>query len=520
MALSTDSPSSQTVFNSDIVVIALILVMTYAAARCIYLLHFHPLSKFPGPKIAAVSNIWYAYHWMSQRWPWAVEAAIKQYGDVVRVAPNELAFGNPQAAADIYGAHDKSLEKFVKTDIKDYARDKDGGLIFQQDPVRHRQIARQMAPAFSPKATRAKDPILHRYADLFVDKMKELGRQKNGVSLPTWVQWLAMDIAAEMAYHHPVNSMRDERDSDYLNVVLSFNRFATMTQVLRRFPWLSFLRYLVLPVSLVGKLMQLRKVSLEEMHRRLTLKGATEHIDYFEQLMPADGHVPDDPEELLHLSKISTQLMFAGYLPPSDWYYGIFFHLLHSPRWMEIVTREIRDTFSSYDEIAPEAAASLPYLNVCLKEALRCFNTSASIDGMPVYSPGAMVDGQFIPKGTTCQFSAFSVTRSSRYFHDPLQYRPERWLPTDDRLYDSKYANDNLEAFAPFSQGPRMCSGKEVAWWQVRLVMAKVLWSFNPELVPGRDVNLERDLTAWAYWVKPELRVRFIPAAREGGESS
>ncbi|KAI0203726.1 cytochrome P450 [Astrocystis sublimbata] len=516
MAPSNDPSSLQTAWGQHFLVLALILVITYATARCIYLLHFHPLSRFPGPKIAAVSNVWYVYHWLSQRYPWAVEKALKQYGDVVRIAPNELAFGNPQASTDIYSAHEKSLEKFVKTDIKDFARDKDGGLIFQQDPARHRQIAKRMAPAFSPKATRAKDPILHRYADIFVDKMKAHGGEKNGISLPTWVQWLAMDIAAEMAYHHPVNSMKDERDSDYLNIVLSFNRFATMTQALRRFPWLSYLRYLVLPVSLVGKLMQLRKVSLEEMHRRLTMKGATEHIDYFEQLMPADGKVPEDPDELLHLSKISTQLMFAGYLPPSDWYYGTFFHLLHNSRCLETVTQEIRDAFSSYDEITPETAASLPYLNACLKEALRCFNTSVLIDGMPVYSPGAVVDGHFIPKGTTCQYSGFSVARNPRYFRDPLQYRPERWLPTDHHLYDDKYANDNLEAFIPFSQGPRMCSGKEIAWWQARLVMSKVLFTIDPELVPGQDVDLERDLTAWAYWVKPELRVRFIPATHKG----
>jgi hypothetical protein len=38
-------------------------ILAYVATRIIYLLKFHPASKFPGPKLAAVSNIPYAYHW-------------------------------------------------------------------------------------------------------------------------------------------------------------------------------------------------------------------------------------------------------------------------------------------------------------------------------------------------------------------------------------------------------------------------------------------------------------------------
>ncbi|KAL2048922.1 hypothetical protein ABVK25_010775 [Lepraria finkii] len=73
------------------------VVVLYATCRGIYLLYFHPLAKFPGPKIAAVSNIWYAYHWFSGRYPWAIEAVLNRYGDVVRIAPNELVFMTPQA---------------------------------------------------------------------------------------------------------------------------------------------------------------------------------------------------------------------------------------------------------------------------------------------------------------------------------------------------------------------------------------------------------------------------------------
>ncbi|KAI1089462.1 cytochrome P450 [Rostrohypoxylon terebratum] len=431
-------------------------------------------------------------------------------GDVVRIAPNELAFGNPRAAEDIYSSHEKSLETFVKTDIHDFAKDKDGGLIWQQDPHRHRQIAKQVAQAFSRKAIRATDPVIHHYVDLFVNKMKEIGNTPGGVDLSNWVQWLAMDIAADMAYSHQVDCMKEARNSAYLNAVLSFNKFATMTQVLRRFPWLGFLRFAVFPVSLLGQLMQLRKASLREMHRRLSLQGATEHADYFDQLAPAAGRAGGDPDEILRLSKISTQLMFAGYLPPSDWYYGTFFHLLHTREALEALAREVRTAFTSYDEITPSTAQQLPYLNACMKEALRLFPTSAIINGMPVYSPGTVVDGNYIPRNTTCQFSAFSVARNEKYFRDHHLYRPERWLPADHSLYNERYSGDQLDAFMPFSQGPRMCSGKEVAWWQARLVLAKVLWSLDMEMVPGQKIDLEKELKGWGYWVKPKLNVTFV----------
>ena len=38
-------------------------VFLYATFGFFYLTYFHPLAKFPGPRLAAVSNTWYSYHW-------------------------------------------------------------------------------------------------------------------------------------------------------------------------------------------------------------------------------------------------------------------------------------------------------------------------------------------------------------------------------------------------------------------------------------------------------------------------
>ena len=103
------------------------------------------------------------------------------------------------------------------------------------------------------------------------------------------------------------------------------------------------------------------------------------------------------------------------------------------------------------------------------------------------------------------------MARSPRNFHDPMRFRPERWLPESHALYDARFADDNRKAFLPFSQGPRMCAGKEIAWWESRLFMAKVLWTFDLEMVSGSNIDMDRDLKGWGMYKKPEFRVRFVP---------
>lgn len=112
-----------------------------------------------------------------------------------------------------------------------------------------------------------------------------------------------------------------------------------------------------------------------------------------------------------------------------------------------------------------------------------------------------------------CQSSPFALARSPRNFHEPLSFLPERWLPEDHQLYDSRFVDDNRKDFHPFSQGPRVCSGKEIAWWQSRLFIAKVVWTFDLEMI-GREIDMDKELRGWGIFEKPEVRVRFVPARR------
>jgi hypothetical protein len=154
---------------------------------------------------------------------------LSKYGDVVRIAPNELVFISSQAvigectskqkasyipiehswrSTDIYSPHQKNLEIFVKTNFNDRGKDL-GGIIWEEDPIRHRVVAKKIAPAFSSRSIRAMEPLVHKYIDYFVARMHELGQASAGVELADWMNWLAMDMSADLSWNEKMYQMRD-----------------------------------------------------------------------------------------------------------------------------------------------------------------------------------------------------------------------------------------------------------------------------------------------------------------------
>jgi cytochrome P450 len=63
-----------------------------------------------------------------------------------------------------------------------------------------------------------------------------------------------------------------------------------------------------------------------------------------------------------------------------------------------------------------------------------------------------------------------------KLFAEPFKFRPERWIE-----------DPNLDRWlVPFSRGPRMCIGMNLAWLELRLGFAKILHRFDMELTPDR----------------------------------
>lgn len=83
--------------------------LIYLIAHAVRNLYFHPLSHFPGPKLAACSSLWKAYIdcISNSSFVDTLERLHERHGEVVRVGPNELHFSRPETYHEIYNANNR-----------------------------------------------------------------------------------------------------------------------------------------------------------------------------------------------------------------------------------------------------------------------------------------------------------------------------------------------------------------------------------------------------------------------------
>lgn len=99
------------------------------------------------------------------------------------------------------------------------------------------------------------------------------------------------------------------------------------------------------------------------------------------------------------------------------------------------------------------------------------------------------------------------MNRRPSYFHLPTLFLPERWLPEATTDPKSDFFGDHRHAIQPFSTGPRNCMGQHLAWAEMRLVLAKLIWNFDFAAVPEKLVKWE-DLRTFLLVEKKPLFAR------------
>lgn len=113
---------------------------------------------------------------------------------------------------DIYLAQEKNLELFTQVGY-DTLDTGDNGITGEPNPVKHREIAKKLAPAFSTRNLKAKESVILKHINRFVNKIKETGGGVKGAEMQRWTDWLGLDLSADMVYGREMGQIHDSKST-------------------------------------------------------------------------------------------------------------------------------------------------------------------------------------------------------------------------------------------------------------------------------------------------------------------
>lgn len=428
-------------------------------------------------------------------WAYVIQDLHNTYGDVVRIAPNELSIATAKAYEDIYGHAKQGRRPFLKSSTYDIEGPSD--VVRTRDPVDHRTQRQALSAAFSAKALRTQEDIIHQYVDMFISQLeRRAGPDTAGLNIVEALNWVTFDIIGDLAFGESFDAVKNGKTHPWVSLIVEMPYMARLISMRKRLPALNLILPFLVHRDLSKDFAYHKQMTADKVKNRVEKKDSPRE-DFFKQILSKSEW--DMPK----LAVNGEVLIIAGSETTATTLSGLAYHLSKTPCVLGKLQQEIRGAFRSYDEITGDTTARLPYLHAVIEEGLRIFTPVPS--GLSRISPGAMVAGHWIPAGAVVEAQNWTILHDERYFHDPDTFIPERWMEDG--------ADIRKEAFRPFSLGPRVCLGINLAYLELRVILAKLVFSFEWELVDAH-VDWTKENKLYGLWKKAELKMRFHPSSK------
>ena len=156
--------------------------------------------------------------------------------------------------------------------------------------------------------------------------------------------------------------------------------------------------------------------------------------------------------------------------------------LIRHPKILAQVKEEL-DRVVGRDSLVSELdLAQLSYLQAVVKETFR-LHPSTPLSLPRIAAESCEINGYHIPEGTTLLVNVWAIARDPAEWTDPLEFRPERFLPGGEKAQVDVRGND-FEVI-PFGAGRRICAGMSLGLRMVTLLTASLVHAFDLGLPNG-----------------------------------
>ena len=214
--------------------------------------------------------------------------------------------------------------------------------------------------------------------------------------------------------------------------------------------------------------------------------------DITDGLLKASSELTESDRSTLGLSEndiVNGSLMqFAGAgggLPSIILRWALLYMITY-PTIQAEIQKELDEVVGREQQPCLAHRGKLPFTEACINEIFR----HSSITTMPpinyATSADTTLEGYFIPQNTPLVINYYSLTRDERYWEEPEQFNPYRFLDENGKL-----RNNLVDKFYPFGVGARRCIGEYLGRLQIFIFFTNLMHRCKFEKVSGEKLSLE-----------------------------
>lgn len=321
----------------------------------------------------------------------------EKYGEVVRIAPNEVTFINPDAWKEIYAIRPGKPQR-----PKDQRHVSVGPnhipSILRTDDQTHSRYRRSLSHGFSEASLQRQEVIVKGYVDLLVQRLHGLVVSGSAtVDMVRWYNYTTFDIIGDLAFGESFGCLQNSKYHFWVAVIFSHFRTAAWANVLRRVPAGDLLMRWIVP-SKVREEKRLQNQMTQEKVRARMDKGDNGRPDFLSNVLKQPPGKGMSEDELISNSYV---LIIAGSETTATLLSGVTYYILTVPGVLDELKAEIRTAFTSEDQITWSAVNQLPYTLAVLNEGLRMYPPVPYGFPRMIEGEGDFICGRWVPKGVS-----------------------------------------------------------------------------------------------------------------------
>nr|XP_022918849.1 uncharacterized protein LOC111427781 [Onthophagus taurus] len=417
----------------------------------------------------------------------------------------------------------KDPEIYERILIRDFSKFHDNGIYLDEkrDPILSKNpffakgenwklLRNQLTPQLSPLKIKNMFPLMIDVKDRLVKYLRENAnaQEKEGLDAKLLSLKYANEMVASCAFGLHGNCFNDDKCEimQLANDLFNFKPadfiifiFATMFPIINKFRAPQFLsseiaqRFKNIIVSTIKERNDMNIRRGDFLDAILELRKKTTSFEYTED----------------HMTAHATSFFIDGSATTSGALTYILYELARNKDVQEKLRNEFKTVLEENDnQMTFDALNEIEYLEMILHESLRmhapqlylvkeCTETTT----LPPALPGA--PEVVIEKGTNITIPVYSLHKDAKYFENPEEFIPERFLP-------EAVSSRPKATYMAFGDGPRVCIGRRFASAVIKVATFGIVMNFNIEVNDKTPQKLELDSLPFLYATKGGIWLNFL----------